>query len=489
MIKEKIMAFCKYSTEFIASSKTEIDNIFINDYLPFAQPQFVVVYIYGLYICGSSSFDNSIENFAKTLNMSEEDVIGAFEYWEEQGLVQVLRTNPIQITYIPLKNVLTANKLYKPEKYELFNQQANDIFMGKRSISKHEYQEYYDFLERYRMEQEALLMIMKYCVETKKSAVGYNYILTVAKNWASEGITTTLQVEERLQAFENKSPELSEIFNLMGIKRAPYVEERALLNKWLNDYGFNLDVILHVAKSFKKKSHFSFEKLDNALTKYYEMRLLSIMEIDSFEKEKKDLYSLAIEINKTIGVYYENLEGVVENYILKWINMGFEKNLLLEIANYCFKNSIRTLEGMDTAVNKFYKLGILSLDAFNQYMGDIIADDNKIKEILLNLGINRSVTSYDRNNYKIWTNDWKIGQELIDYAVSLAKGKDSPLKYLSRILADWRDKGIKNVDEAKSTTPLSVAENSQKPKSNFSGRSYSKDELNALFQSIDEIDV
>lgn len=483
------MAFCKYSTEFIASSKTEIDNIFINDYLPFAQPQFVVVYIYGLYICGSSSFDNSIENFAKTLNMSEEDVIGAFEYWEEQGLVQVLRTNPIQITYIPLKNVLTANKLYKPEKYELFNQQANDIFMGKRSISKHEYQEYYDFLERYRMEQEALLMIMKYCVETKKSAVGYNYILTVAKNWASEGITTALQVEERLQAFENKSPELSEIFNLMGIKRAPYVEERALLNKWLNDYGFNLDVILHVAKSFKKKSHFSFEKLDNALTKYYEMRLLSIMEIDSFEKEKKDLYSLAIEINKTIGVYYENLEGVVENYILKWINMGFEKNLLLEIANYCFKNSIRTLEGMDTAVNKFYKLGILSLDAFNQYMGDIIADDNKIKEILLNLGINRSVTSYDRNNYKIWTNDWKIGQELIDYAVSLAKGKDSPLKYLSRILADWRDKGIKNVDEAKSTTPLSVAENSQKPKSNFSGRSYSKDELNALFQSIDEIDV
>ena len=483
------MAFCKYSTEFIASSKTEIDNIFINDYLPFAQPQFIVVYIYGLYICGSSSFDNSIENFAKTLNMSEEDVIGAFEYWEEQGLVQVLRTNPIQITYIPLKNVLTANKLYKPEKYELFNQQANDIFMGKRSISKHEYQEYYDFLERYRMEQEALLMIMKYCVETKKSAVGYNYILTVAKNWASEGITTALQVEERLQAFENKSPELSEIFNLMGIKRAPYVEERALLNKWLNDYGFNLDVILHVAKSFKKKSHFSFEKLDNALTKYYEMRLLSIMEIDSFEKEKKDLYSLAIEINKTIGVYYENLEGVVENYILKWINMGFEKNLLLEIANYCFKNSIRTLEGMDTAVNKFYKLGILSLDAFNQYMGDIIADDNKIKEILLNLGINRSVTSYDRNNYKIWTNDWKIGQELIDYAVSLAKGKDSPLKYLSRILADWRDKGIKNIDEAKSTTPLSVAENSQKPKSNFSGRSYSRDELNALFQSIDEIDV
>lgn len=76
------MAFCKYSTEFIANSKTEIDNIFLSDYLPFAQPQFVVVYIYGLYLCGSTSFDNSLENVAKTLNMSEEDVVGAFEFWE-----------------------------------------------------------------------------------------------------------------------------------------------------------------------------------------------------------------------------------------------------------------------------------------------------------------------------------------------------------------------------------------------------------------------
>ena len=213
--------------EYIASSKTEIDNIFINDYLPFAQPQFVVVYIYGLYICSSTSFDNSLENFAKTLNMSEEDVIGAFEFWEEQGLVRILKTNPIQVTYIPLKNVLTANKLYKPDKYEVFNQQASDIFIGKRCISKHEYEEYYDFLERYHVEQEALLMIMKYCVETKKSAVGYNYILTVARNWASEGITTASQVEEKLKAFEDKNPELSEIFNAMGIKRAPYVEERS----------------------------------------------------------------------------------------------------------------------------------------------------------------------------------------------------------------------------------------------------------------------
>lgn len=484
------MAFCKYSTEFIANSKTELDNIFINDYLPFAQPQFVVVYIYGLYICGSNSFDNSIENFAKTLNMSEEDVIGAFEYWEEQGLVQVLRTNPVQITYIPLKNVLTANKLYKPDKYTIFNQQANDIFMGKRSISKHEYGEYYDFLERYHFEQEALLMIMKYCVETKKSAVGYNYILTVAKNWANEGITTALQVEERLKSFEDKNPEISEIFNAVGIKRAPYVEERALLNKWQNDYGFNLDVILYVCKNIKKKSRFSFEKLNEILTKYYEMKLFSILEIENFEKEKKELYSLAKEINKTIGVYYENLETIVENYILKWINMGFDKNLLIQIAEFCFKTSVRTLEGMNNTISKFYKLGILSSSAFNQYMGNILMEDGKIKDILDKFNIHRNVNYIDRTNYKTWKNDWNISDELLDYAVSISQNKDNPLKYLSRVLADWHEKGITNIEQAKNTSPLYGNETSQNKKNqNFKGRSYSSEEWNALYQSIDEIEI
>lgn len=480
------MSFCKFSTEFIASSKTEIDNIFINDYLPFAQPAFSIVYIYGLYLCNSNSFDNELSNFAKTLNMSEEDVIGAFEYWEEQGLVKILRTQPLQVTYIPLKNVLTANKLYKPDKYEIFNQQANDIFAGKRAISKHEYQEYYDFLERYHFEQEALLMIMKYCVETKKSAVGYNYILTVAKNWANEGITSTKQVEDRLKSFEDKDSNLNEIFSVLSIKRNPYVEERSLLNKWLNDYGFNLDVILHICKKAKKKSLMSFEKIDAILTKYYEMKLFSIMEIDSFEKEKSDLYSLAKEINKTIGLYYENLEGIVENYILKWINMGFDKELLLEIALYCFKTSIRTLEGMDKTINKLFKLGILSLQAFHQYINNVLQEDSKIKNVLSKLNIERNVNYIDRANFNIWKENWQISDELIEYATTLAKGKDNPIKYLSKVLSDWHEKGIKTVEDAKKTSPIN---NNSSNKSNFTGRSYSREELNALFQTIDEIDV
>lgn len=483
------MAFCKFSTEYIASSKTEIDNIFINDYLPFAEPEHVVVYLYGLYLCSSNAFDNTLSNISHVLNLSEEEVISAYEYWEEQGLVRLLRVNPLEVTYIPLKNVLSANKLYKPDKYEVFNQQAQEIFQGKRAISKHEYGEYYDFLERYHVEQEALLMIMKYCVETKQSAVGYNYILTVAKNWAAEGITSTLQVEERLTKFEEKSPELSEIFKCVGIKRAPYVEERTLVNKWLSEYGFSLEVILHICKSFKGKNRFSMEKADALIKKYYESKLFSTQEIDYFEKNKKEAFLLAKEINKELGLYYENLETIVENYILKWTNLGYDEEILLEIARYCFKNSIRNLEGMDKTIAKFYKLGLVSIEALNEYIGEIIAADDKIQNILDNLGIKRVVNYIDRENYKIWTAEWKLNEELIEYATTLAKGKESPLKYLSRILADWHEKGIKTAQEAKNTAPIEKASQNSVQKKNFAGRSYSDNQINALFQSIGDIDV
>ncbi len=482
------MAFCKYSTEFIASSKTEIDNIFINDYLPFADPKYVKVYIYGLYKCANASaFDNNLEAFGKALSMSEDEILEAFEYWQEEGLVQVLKTSPIEIRYIPLNNVLTSNKLYKPDKYALFNSQAQEIFEGKREISKTEYGEYYDFLERFHVEQEALLMIMKYCVDTKKSAVGYNYILTVAKNWANEGITTASAVEERLVSFEEKSPELSEIFACLGIKRNAYVEERTLVEKWLSDYGFTLDVILYVAKKIKLKCKPNLERIDRELTKYYEMKLFSILEIENFEKEKQDLYSLAREINKTIGVYYESLDGEVENYILKWLNLGFDKEVLLEIAYYSFKKSVRTLEGMDKTITKFYKLGILSCSALKEYMHEVVSTDEQIKKILDSLGLSRNVNYIDRENYKTWKENWNMSDELISHATTLAKDKDSPLKYLSRCLSDWHEKGIKTVEEAKKTAPLSQSMKSQSQ--NFTGRSYSKEEINALFQSIDEVDV
>ena len=479
------MAFCKFGSEFVANNKTEIDNIFINDYLPSAPEMCVKVYLYGLYLCSSGEIlDNTLSAFAKHLNMSEDDVETAFYYWQEQGLVQVLSTRPIEIRYIPLKNIFTNTKLFKTDKYETFNRTAQELFEGKREITKTEYAEYYDFLERYHMEQEALIMIMKYCIDSKKSAVGWNYILTVAKNWANEGILTATQTEEKLCSFEEKEIEIGQVIKALGLHRSSFLEERSLYKKWTDEWDFSLGVILHVAKMLKKNSKANFEKIDQTLGKYYDLKLFTVADIQNYLDNKTEIMTLAKNINKSIGVYYENLETVAESYIIPWLNLGFDGETLQEIAKCCFKTSIRTLEGMNNFVQKLFKLGVVTIESFDRYLSGVIESDRQVKNVLEKLGLQRNVNYLDRDNFKTWKNNWKISDELIDFGCSLASDKNQPMQYLNRVLSSWHDNNIDTIEKAKKFSLPSA------PKTeNLKGRSYSREELNALIQSVDEVEI
>ena len=479
------MAFCKFSSEYVISKETPVDNLFINEFLPYAPAECVKVYLYGLYKCtNSSSYDNTIENFAKVLNLTEEEVEDAFLYWQDEGLVQVLNTCPIEIRFMPLKNVINNTKKYKPEEFSTFNLQVQEILEG-RQITPTEYDEYYYLLKTMHFQPEALLMIIKFCTQIKGANVGYKYIVTVAKNWANEGITTTKSVEERLFTYEQAGSDLEKLLKICGAKRNATLEEREMFLKWTKELGFNYNTIEYVAKLLKP-TKVNFEKLDARLLKYYEMKKLSIKEIEDYEKEKSEMYTLAREINKKMGLYYENLEPVVENYISKWLNLGHNSTSLLALADYCFKNSIRTLEGLDSTVLKLYKLGVVSMEAIEEYMQELILLDKEIKEILEKLGISRMVTNQDRTYYKTWKQDWNLSSELIALGVEMSAGKFQPLQYLNKLLSNWHTNSVKTLDEAKNYI---IPEKAPEKVSKNKGRSYKKEELDALFDSLEEIEL
>lgn len=480
------MAFCKYSIDMLANNSTAVDNIFINNYLPYADSNFVKVYLYGLYKCqDSNSRDNTIENFANELSLSQEDIEKAFEYWQEQGLVQILNVIPFEVRYLPISDVLNNTKKYNAKKYESFNAQAQEILCG-RMITPNEYREYYDIIERFHVEKEALLMIINYCVNIKGDNVGYAYITTIAKDWANQKITTAKQVEERLIEFENLRTGMEYLLKLMGSKRLPNIEERTLYQKWAQE-GFDDEVLTYVAKKMKSKNKPSFQAMDILLDKYFAQKLFSTNEIELFEEEKSKASKIAKTITKNLGLYYENLEPVIENYIFNWVNLGFSENMLEEISNYCFKTNVRTLEGMSKVLEKFHKLGILTENSLAEYFNEVLVVDKKIKTILENIGLSRNVNQFDRDKYKIWKEIWKMPDEIIDYACTLAVGKDQPMQYLAGILATLHDKNITTLEDAKNS--YNIISPKSTTKSNFTGRQYSKEEMNALFQSIDEIEI
>ena len=81
------MAFCSFSRDLADSSYTTVDNVFITNYLPDAPARYVDVYLFGLYLCGKNTTDNSLDTMSRVLNIDKEDILTIYTYWEELGLV------------------------------------------------------------------------------------------------------------------------------------------------------------------------------------------------------------------------------------------------------------------------------------------------------------------------------------------------------------------------------------------------------------------
>lgn len=178
-----------------------------------------------------------------------------------------------------------------------------------------------------------------------------------------------------------------------------------------------------MAKNVKKGGT---ERLDALLTKYYENHLYSYPEIEQFNKNRDRLYALTKEINRRIGVYYEQLDFIIETYVTKWQGYGFDDDTLLLIADYCFRRNVRTLEGLNETVEKFYRQGLLTEESINSFMTEAMQRDSLVREALDRAGVTRPVTSRDRDAYRTWTYTWKMDRDAVLYAASLAAGNVNP---------------------------------------------------------------
>lgn len=475
------MAFCKFSTEHSSLNSIVLDNAFVSEYLPETNGEYIKVYLYGLLKCqDSENVTNTLDDFASELNMKAEDVKSIFYFWQEQGLVTVLNLSPIEVRYLPFKPKKYTGKMFDEKRYSNFNRNLQEVIDG-RMLTPLEYKEYYETMKSMHIEEDAMIMIAKFCTQQKGNDVGYNYVLTVAKNWAYEGIRTAQDVENKIAEMQNITSDVRDVLKALKSVRQPSYDDRQKYDKWTKQYGFDLSTITQVAKKIKKGG---IDKLDELLAGYYQNKLFSIDEIKAYEAEKDDIYELAKDTCKALGLYYQNLDPVVSNYILKWKQMGYQNQAILLIAKTCFKKFVRTLDEMEQIVNKYYAKGLVSIDAINDYISETLSLDKNIKKLLESLSISRQVTSWDRDFYHTWTDVWKFDNEMIDFAVSLACGKTQPMQYINKILSNWKEQNITTLEVAKQSKQ--VAGNAQEtPKQEFITHSFSSEELNALFDNLD----
>lgn len=480
------MAFCEKDKQLIDSGYTSVDNKFFINYLPDAPDMRSAVYLLGLALTESDGEDNSIDTICAKLNISQEAAIDAYRYWEELGLVRIYE-QPTRIVYLNVRDTASALKKVKPGKYAKFSKDMQAVISG-RMITTNEYNEYYLFLENTTFEPSALVAVAKYCAEMKGNDINYQYILKVARSQMEKGANTLSTVSERLNCQQKYDDDLKLVFNALGTARKFDHQDRLFYEKWFKEMGFTQDVIVNVAKRCKSGG---MTKLDSMLAEYYKRNALSVKEIDEYEKEKSRLFDIAKDVTRAIGVYYQNLDVVIEEYIVGWIQKGYDDETLLAVAKYCFRSGIRTLNGLASVLDKLYKNGITKLAALEQYLYSIAQKDEIIQSVLHKAGLDRKVTSNDRMLYKTWTDVWGIRQDAILYVAELSAGTNAPLAYINRILADCKNNGEVTLEQIKNRKTIESKTASTTAKAVVGGkdmerRTYTDEQLTALFTALDE---
>ena len=437
------MAFLSASDGFIKKSTTSVENKFISKYLPAIDAVAAKVYLYSLFLLQSGA-SYMLTDLAHSLELDEDKVKEYFVYLEELELVSIVCENPFEVKILEAENVTGTPKKFKPEKYSDFTKNAQNALKG-RMISTNEFREYFVLMEEYGFEQNALIMIINYCVNLHGDNIRAAYIKKVAKSFAEDGATTAKKVDEKLSAYTSSTPALINLFNAAGIKKQPDLDDDKLYKKWTNELGFEDKAIVAAAKHFKTKN---CEKLDEALTELYKNRKLDAKEIEDYCKNKNSIYAATLEIARNLGVYMQTSAPYVENYVNIWCNYGFTFDTLREISAYCFKQGKNSFEDMDGFINNLYENGVVAESAVTEYLDKQRANDKLIKEILTVCGLQRKIIPWYRDSLARWRS-WGFNNDMLFEAAKISSGKSNPTAYMNGILSSWKTSDVFSVEKIK----------------------------------------
>lgn len=295
---------------------TNVENMFINEYMATAPGDFVKVYLFAQ-MYADLAIDISNEEIAKYLSLEHEDVLKAWTYWEKMGVIRKIIKNPkdkfdYDVEFIILKEQLYGDKENKKNlgaEYRMQTAMADseiqDMFKSiehsvGRTISGTEMVEILSWVNDYNAAPEVIAYGYGYCVKKKKTHI--NYIATVVKQWTENGYRDVAAVEGHLSEIDKKQHNYKRIFEALGFKRYATQEECRIMDTWFDKLGFSLEKVLSACSKTSGISNPNINYVNKVLMNWYEEK-----EVKDSTGKRKDL--TVSEINK----YYEALRRYEEH--------------------------------------------------------------------------------------------------------------------------------------------------------------------------------
>ena len=145
------------------------------------------MYLFGLVACYHHEAISDLQQMARELNMTEDDIRAAYRYWERKGLVQRVADNPPQYRYQNIYQVMmTGAQAQIDPAYEQFAEAIYGVFDNDRRLHGKDVSQCYEWVEQMRLPPDVVIAMMRHMVQKHgKNLVmnlGYSHQVIVTEN-------------------------------------------------------------------------------------------------------------------------------------------------------------------------------------------------------------------------------------------------------------------------------------------------------------------
>lgn len=303
----------------IATSFTTVSDIFIDQYMPKANGEFVKVYLYLLRATGSGAGIATISEIADHFSNTEADIIRALNYWASEGILQVqtgadgqimginlcsLSVSGMQAAQSNIQSAVADNAAQNNLQNSVVNNAAqNNLQNGvvnndAQNIST----------TNIRM-QDSVVAKLKTQATDKPASSQKEYTLDEIKEF-------------------RKNPDISELFFIIEtyLKHTLSSSDTNMVLYWLDELHFSTDLVEYLVEYCITKGHSSLRYMNKVALGWADA---GIKTVDQAKDDAAAHSQIYYSVMKALGITGRNLVDSEVSLINKWVGeYGFDIELV-----------------------------------------------------------------------------------------------------------------------------------------------------------------
>ena len=303
----------------IATSFTTVSDIFIDQYMPKANGEFVKVYLYLLRATGSGAGIATISEIADHFSNTEADIIRALNYWASEGILQLQSGADGQIMGINLCSLSVSGMQAAQSNIQIAvadNAAQNNLQNGVvNNATQNNLQN--------SVVNNAAQNISTADIRMQDSVVEKLKSKTTDK-------PASLQKEYTLDEIKEfrKNPDISELFFIIEtyLKHTLSSSDTNMVLYWLDELHFSTDLVEYLVEYCITKRHSSLRYMNKVALGWADA---GIKTVDQAKDDAAAHSQIYYSVMKALGITGRNLVDSEVSLINKWVGeYGFDIELV-----------------------------------------------------------------------------------------------------------------------------------------------------------------